>query len=186
MKITNRKLNELVPYVRNARTHSPQQIKQIEASLLEFGWCNPVSIDGKVGIVAGHGRVQAATNLMNSPDAVIPNWPDKTLVPTIDLSHLTPIQRKAYILADNKIALNAGYDSQLLALELMELQEDGFDLPVIGFDTAELDNLFRDNFDGPDDGGLGDGSGSEIEQPQAECQCPKCGFRFDPQATDAD
>lgn len=142
MQVVNRKLDELVPYVGNSRTHSPAQVKQVEASLLEFGWCSTISTDGQAGILAGHCRVQAAVNLMKNPAAVIPNWPDKTVAPTIDLSHLSKTQQKAYIIADNKLAMNAGWNEDLLASEMEGLLDEGFDIGTIGFSEDELAALF--------------------------------------------
>lgn len=109
MIIINRKITELIPYVNNARTHSDEQILQICSSIKEFGFTNPVLIDGENGIIAGHGRLMAAKKLGMEE------------VPTIELSHLSEAQRKAYILADNKLALNSGWDNELLAIEFAEL-----------------------------------------------------------------
>jgi DNA modification methylase len=131
-----RPVAELIPYARNARTHSDGQVAQIAASIREFGFINPVIIDGQGGIVAGHGRVMAARKL------------GLVEVPTLEVSHLTDAQRKAYILADNKLALNAGWDVDLLKVELTELQADGFDLGLIGFGTDELDSLLVDKTEG--------------------------------------
>lgn len=143
LKITHRKIDELVPYQRNARTHSDAQISQIAASIVEFGYTNPILTDGNNGIVAGHGRLSAAKKLRDA-GTKIPNWKDVAEVPTIDLAHLTKAQKKAYILADNKLALNAGWDNDLLSLELAELQDDGFNIDIIGFDSEELDALFAE------------------------------------------
>jgi DNA modification methylase len=129
MKIENVKTNELIPYARNARTHSDAQVGQIAASIKEFGFNNPVLVDEAGGIIAGHGRVMAAQKLALET------------IPCIRLSHLSPTQRKAYILADNKLALNAGWDDAMLALELAELKEEDFDLALIGFDEMELQKL---------------------------------------------
>lgn len=126
----------LIPYARNARTHSDEQVAQIAASIREFGFINPVVIDGTSGIVAGHGRVLAARKLGMAE------------VPTIEVAHLTPAQRRAYILADNKLALNAGWDSDLLKVELTDLGGDGFDLSVIGFSSDELAALLADKTEG--------------------------------------
>ncbi|NOG71273.1 site-specific DNA-methyltransferase [Roseicella sp. DB1501] len=123
------RIDELVPYVRNARTHSDAQIAQIAASIREFGFTNPILVDGERGIIAGHGRLLAARKL------------GLTEVPTIELSHLTPAQRHAYVLADNKLALNAGWDDELLRLELAELRDEGFDLGLTGFDLGEVERL---------------------------------------------
>ena len=127
MEITQRKTADLIPYVNNARTHSEQQVLQIAASIKEFGFNSPVLVDGENGIIAGHGRVMAAKKLGLDE------------VPTIELKHLTKTQKKAYILADNRLALNSGWDNDLLALELGELSDDGFDLDLLGFDVDELE-----------------------------------------------
>jgi DNA modification methylase len=129
MEITQRKTADLIPYVNNARTHSEQQVLQIAASIKEFGFNSPVLVDGENGIIAGHGRVLAAKKL------------NLDEVPTIELKHLTKTQKKAYILADNRLALNSGWDNDLLALELGELSDDGFDLDLLGFDDTELSLL---------------------------------------------
>ena len=121
-----RPLSALIPYARNARTHSDAQVAQIAASIREFGWTQPVLVDGTNGIIAGHGRVLAARQL------ALEN------VPVIELSHLTPTQRQAYILADNKLALNAGWNDDLVTLELEELKIAGFDLDLIGFSDKEV------------------------------------------------
>lgn len=122
-------IDKLIPYINNARTHSQQQIAQVAASIREFGFTNPVLIDGENGIIAGHGRVQAAQKL------------EMAEVPCIRLDHLTDAQRKAYILADNKLAMNAGWDDELLALELGELGDLGFDLELTGFTDEEIKAL---------------------------------------------
>jgi len=129
--IVNKKVNDLIPYINNARVHSDDQINQIAASIKEFGFTNPILIDGENGIIAGHGRVLASKKLNI----------DK--VPTIELSHLTETQKKAYILADNKLALNAGWDDDLLSLELLNLRELDFDLDLIGFGEDELDQIIQ-------------------------------------------
>jgi ParB-like nuclease domain len=116
----------LTPYARNARTHSDAQVGQIAASIREFGFTNPVLVDGERGVIAGHGRLLAARQLGMSE------------VPTIELSHLTPAQKRAYMLADNKLALNAGWDADMLRVELGDLQSEGFDLGLTGFDAAEV------------------------------------------------
>lgn len=117
---------DLVPYTNNARTHSDAQIAQIAASIKEFGFINPVILDGQNGIVAGHGRVLAARKLGH------------TEVPCLDVKWLTDAQRKAYILADNKIAENAGWDDDLLRVEFQELKDAGFDLGLTGFSDLDL------------------------------------------------
>lgn len=130
------KVADLIPYARNARTHSDEQVAQIAASIREFGFINPVIVDGQKGIVAGHGRVMAARKLGLAD------------VPTLEVGHLTEAQRKAYVLADNKLALNAGWDNDLLKVELAELNTDGFDLSLIGFSTDELAKLLADKTEG--------------------------------------
>ena len=126
IKIQYKATEDLIPYARNSRTHSAEQIAQIAASIREFGWTNPVLIDGENGIIAGHGRVLAAHKL------------GETQVPTIELSHMSDIQKRAYIIADNKLALNAGWDNEMLALELGALGNLGFDINLIGFSAEEL------------------------------------------------
>lgn len=121
--------NKLTPYARNSRTHSPQQVKQIAASIKEFGFTNPVLIDESNGIIAGHGRVMAAEHLQ------------LTEVPCIRLEYLTETQKKAYVIADNKLALNAGWDEEMLNLELHDLHAADFDLGMIGFEPDELSDL---------------------------------------------
>ena len=123
-QIIQRDVETLIPYARNARIHSDIQISQIAASISEFGFCNPVLIHGNQ-IVAGHGRLLAARKL------------GMAQVPTLDLSHLTKTQVRAYVLADNQLALNAGWDAEVLSLELAELRDDGFDLEILGFGDLE-------------------------------------------------
>ena len=125
-KIEQIKTSSLIPYARNSRTHSETQIAQIAGSIREFGFTNPVLIDADNGIIAGHGRIMAAQKLGLAE------------VPCIRLDHLTETQRKAYIIADNKLALNSGWDEEMLGLELAELREDDFDLSLLGFDDTEL------------------------------------------------
>lgn len=124
-----RPVDGLVPYARNARTHSDAQVAQIAASIREFGWTNPVLIDEEGGIVAGHGRVLAARVLGQGE------------VPCITLTGLTKTQRRAYVLADNRLALNAGWDDEMLSLELADLKAEGFDLALTGFDGADIAGL---------------------------------------------
>tara|TARA_Y100000592_G_scaffold97686_1_gene168954 strand:+ start:50 stop:1285 length:1236 start_codon:yes stop_codon:yes gene_type:complete len=124
-------ITKLIPYAGNARTHSPEQISQIAGSIKEYGFTNPILIDGENGIIAGHGRLEAARIL------------DLKVVPTIALKHLTTAQKKAYILADNKLALNAGWDVETLQAELEGLQELDFDLGLTGFNEIELADLLE-------------------------------------------
>ena len=119
-------LERLQPYDRNARTHSPEQVAQIAASIREFGFTAPILVDGKDGILAGHGRLAAANQLGLSE------------VPVVVLDHLTPVQRKAYILADNQLALNAGWDLSLLQQEMMALNLADFDLSLLGWSDDEI------------------------------------------------
>ena len=129
MQIEQRLLSELIPYINNSRKHSEDQVTQIAASIKEFGWTNPILVDGDNGIIAGHGRIMAAKKL------------NMTEVPVIELAHLSKEQRKALIIADNKLALNSDWDSNLLAIELKDLQDLGFDLNLTGFDADELANI---------------------------------------------
>ena len=131
MKITTKKVDSLIPYVKNSRTHSDAQVAQIAASIKEFGWTNPILVDGDNGIIAGHGRLLAARKLGFKE------------VPTIELKDLTETQKKAYIIADNRLALNAGWDNEMLTIELNELLADGFALEVLGFDPKELSALLE-------------------------------------------
>ena len=131
MKITQKKVTELIPYVKNSRTHSDEQVAQIAASIKEFGWTNPILVDGQNGIIAGHGRLMAARKLGHKE------------VPTIELADLTETQKKAYIIADNRLALNAGWDNEMLTIELNELLADGFALEMLGFDPKELSALLE-------------------------------------------
>src|SRR5271168_4816621 len=119
-------LEKLIPWARNPRTHSDAQIAQIAASIREFGFNNPILVDTHAGIIAGHGRLLAARKL------------GLTEVPVIVLDHLTEAQKRAYIIADNQLALNAGWDDELLRMELAALQQEDFDVSLIGFADEEL------------------------------------------------
>lgn len=123
-------INKLVPYARNARTHSKEQILQLRSSLREFGFVNPVIVDKDLNIIAGHGRVMAARE------------EELAEIPCVFVEHLTEAQKRAYILADNRLALNAGWDEELLALEFAELKDLDFDLELTGFDEKEIEKLF--------------------------------------------
>ena len=125
-KLEWREIATLIPYARNSRTHSDEQVAQIAASIKEFGWTNPILVDGDNGIIAGHGRIAAARKLGH------------TQVPVIELAELTDAQKKAYIIADNRLALNAGWDNEMLKLEFDELAELGFDLNLTGFSLDEI------------------------------------------------
>jgi len=127
LTIDYRKTGELIPYINNSRTHSEQQVQQVAASIKEFGFTNPILIDEDSGIIAGHGRLQAA-QMMGMDE-----------VPTITLEGLTDTQRKAYVIADNKLALNSGWDFEMLKIELEDMGD--FDLSLLGFDSQELANI---------------------------------------------
>lgn len=144
LTIETRALAALIPFARNSRTHSAEQVDQIAASIREFGWTNPILIDGQNGIIAGHGRLAAARKLGLAD------------VPVIILNHLTDTQQRALIIADNKLALNAGWDTDLLASELADLQGDDFDLTILGFSDAEISDLLAAGDESGD--GTGDGS----------------------------
>lgn len=126
LQVEYRSVDSLIPYARNARTHSDEQVVQIAASIREFGFNNPVLVDGHKGVIAGHGRILAARKL------------DLSSVPVIELGHLSETQKRAFILAENKLTERGGWDSDLLSIELAELQEAGFDLELTGFDDSEL------------------------------------------------
>lgn len=131
LNVKYRKVEDLIPYVNNSRKHSDEQVAQISASIKEFGWTNPILIDGTNSIIAGHGRLMAARKLKMEE------------VPTIELDHLTDTQRKALVIADNKLALNADWDNALLTIELDELLKDGFALDILGFNQDELTALLE-------------------------------------------
>ena len=162
MQIEQVAISELIPYARNSRTHSDEQVAQIAASIKEFGWTNPILIDGESGIIAGHGRLLAARKLGMAE------------VPVIQLDGMTDTQKRAYIIADNKLALNAGWDDELLRLELEELNVEEFKMELLGFDANEL-NLAM---------GLGVDfqPGTEDDQGKldelAPIICPSCGHEF--------
>jgi DNA modification methylase len=131
MKIQQVNVEKLIPFARNSRTHSDKQVAEIAASIKEFGWTNPILVDGDKGIIAGHGRLLAARKL------------GMDTVPVIELAHLTETQKRAYVIADNKLALNADWDDQLLTIELNDLLADGFALELLGFDKDELAKLLE-------------------------------------------
>ena len=132
MQIETLAIDRLIPYARNSRTHSDEQVAQVAASIREFGFTNPVLVDAEGGIIAGHGRVMAARKL----------GMDK--VPCIRLAHLTEAQRRAYVIADNKLALNAGWDEKMLALEFKDLQAMDFDIELTGFGLGDIDELLAE------------------------------------------
>ena len=164
-KVERRAVAALIPYARNARTHSDAQVAQIAASIVEWGWTTPVLIDEAGGIIAGHGRVLAARQLA---------LPD---VPVMVAAGWSEAQKKAYVLADNQLALNAGWDINLLKIEISDLDLEGFDLKLTGFDLAVLGDLY-DNTHNQD---AKESSAKEIDPNEFNmgCKCPKCGFEFD-------
>lgn len=156
----------LIPYAKNARTHSDEQVAQIAGSIKEFGFNNPILVDKSGSIIAGHGRLLAARKL----------GMDK--VPAVQLEHMTEAQRKAYVLADNRIALNSGWDTSMLTLELQELKDD-IDLSLLGFDADEINNLLNlVNFDPATEEDQG-----KLDQLDPKwIDCPHCGKEFDARA----
>ena len=163
MKIEYLSPHDLVPYDRNSRTHAAWQIAQIAASIEEFGFVNPILLGGDGVIVAGHGRLAAAQQL------------DLESVPVIRLAHLSPAQQRALVIADNKIAENAGWDEEMLRIEMFDLNSEGFDLKFTGFDDAEISALMTEPDFAP---------GTEEDQgrldKQTRVSCPQCGEIFDP------
>jgi ParB-like chromosome segregation protein Spo0J len=153
LQVTYRPLAELIPFARNSRTHSDAQIAQIAASIRVFSFTNPVLTDELGGIIAGHGRVLAARQLGLAE------------VPCIELRGLSEVQKRAYVIADNKLALNAGWDTELLAVELQGLADEGYDALLTGFDQGELDELLKGS-EGADKDMLGD-NGFEHESQYA-------------------
>ena len=131
-KIQQVAVADLIPYASNSRTHSDAQIAQIAASIREFGWTNPILIDGDNGLIAGHGRLLAARKL------------GLEIVPAIVLDHLTKAQQRALVIADNQLALNAGWDMELLKAEIEDLKLEDFDLALLGFDDKFLYGIFND------------------------------------------
>lgn len=146
LQIVYRNVDDLIPYARNARTHSEEQITKLASSIKEFGFTDPIELDGENGILSGHGRVMAAKKL------------GLKQVPCVDLNGLTPAQKKAYILAANRLALDAGWDEDLLKVEFEELKADGFDLGLTGFQPEELGDFL------PDEESADDGTADEIPE----------------------
>lgn len=165
-RITVRRVEKLIPYARNAKLHPEAQVRKIAASIREFGFTAPVLTRGD-DILAGHGRVLAAEALGLDE------------VPTVDLSHLSPTQAKAYILADNRIA-ESPWDAEMLALELEELQGEGYDLDLTGFDQEEIENFLSSFDDGEKAEKAPETSAEEIDTDEYKMQhcCPRCGFEF--------
>lgn len=161
---------DLIPYARNSRTHSEIQTAQIAASIREFGFCNPVLIDGQNTIIAGHGRVLAAHLLKLET------------VPCLRLTHLTDAQRRAYVIADNRIALSSGWDAELLANELSDLHADDFDMALLGFDAKELETLLGIQAGSVASSDPPESSSSEVDVDgfSMGAKCPRCSFEFNP------
>lgn len=168
MKIEQIKTEKLIPYARNSKLHSEAQVGQIAASIREFGFNNPVLIDKDNGIIAGHGRVLGAQKL------------GLESVPCLRLAHLTDIQKRAYIIADNRLSeTGGGWDTELLALEIEDLRLEDYDIDLTGFDADSLEAMFDDasgNDDTPPES-----SAKEIDPDDYQMghRCPRCGFEFD-------
>ena len=164
MQVEQLKVGDLIPYVNNSRTHSDEQVMQVASSIKEFGFTNPILIDDDGGIIAGHGRLLAAKKL------------DIDEVPCIRLGYLSEAQRKAYVIADNQLALNSGWDLDSLKIELEELDNFDFDLELLGFDIDELNKIIK----GADfEPATEDEQGKLDELDPKWCQCPHCGKEFD-------
>jgi ParB family chromosome partitioning protein len=163
-KIETRLVADLIPYASNSRTHSDAQVAQIAASIREFGWTNPILIDGDNTIIAGHGRLLAARKLGMED------------VPAIILDHLSKAQQRALVIADNQLALNAGWDIGMLKAEIEDLNLEGFDLDLLGFDERELANFILEvNFEP----GTEDDQGKLDELEPKMVICPHCQSEFD-------
>ena len=161
MQIEQIGIATLIPFAKNSRTHNDAQVAQIAASIKEFGFTNPVLVDEANGIIAGHGRVLAARKL------------NLEQVPSIRLAHLSESQKRAYVIADNKLALNAGWDDEMLAVELTDLKDIGFDLDLTGFTLDEFQAILPiENYP--------ESSAKEIDPDDYKMSdtCPKCGFEF--------
>ena len=161
LKIVYKNVVDLIPYVNNARTHSDEQINQIASSIKEFGFNNPILIDSENGVIAGHGRLLAALKLKL----------DK--VPTVEISGLSEAQKKAYIIADNKIALNASWDMELLKLELDSIKDCSYTPDSMGFEQEELEKLLDIHVEGSVE------TSSEIEEKQATKTEPLQSWKLD-------
>lgn len=162
-------IEKLVPYVNNARTHSPAQIAKLRSSIREFGFINPVIIDGDCGIIAGHGRVAAAQE------------EGMTEVPCVLVDHLTEAQKKAYILADNRFAQDAGWDEDLLRIEIESLQGADFDVALTGFEEFEITDLFA--VETEHETVTKEAENKEFDEEEFgdeafEHECPRCGFKY--------
>jgi len=161
LKIEMLQTSVLIPYIRNSRTHSEFQVTQIAGSINEFGFTNPVLIDEKNMIIAGHGRVKAA-QLLNILQ-----------IPCIRLKNLTDTQKRAYVLADNKLTLNAGWDDELLKIEIEELKLDNFNLNLTGFSESEIHNINK-IFENTTPNDFKEFN----EEIETDYQCPKCKYEW--------
>ena len=159
--IPTKKIVEIKPYQKNARTHSEYQIEKLIASIRTFGFTNPVIVDEENILIAGHGRVEAAKKIGLEE------------VPTITLSHLTPTEKKALVLADNRIAEDAGWDMEMVKAELTSIHATGFEIALTGFTLDDLQN--DDDFDPGSEGDQGN-----IGKLENETTCPECGHHFKP------
>lgn len=157
LAIVYKSLNLMMVYAKNARTHSTEQVEKIIGSIKKYGWTNPILLDESGQVIAGHGRLLAAEKIGFDP------------VPTITLLGLTDAEKKAYRLADNKLPLDAGWDNDLLTMELGDLLAEGFDLTLTGFSAEEIDNMLNVDFSPGDEGDQG-----KLDQLE-EKLCPHCG-----------
>lgn len=157
LSIEYKSLDSMMVYAKNARTHSPEQVEKIIRSIKKYGWTNPILLDESGEVIAGHGRLLAAEKIDFDP------------VPTITLFGLTDAEKKAYRLADNKLPLDAGWDIDLLTMELGDLLADEFDLTLTGFSAEEIDNMLNVDFSPGDEGDQG-----KLDQLE-EKLCPHCG-----------
>ena len=155
-KIEQRSVADLIPYAANSRTHSDAQVAQIAASIKEFGWTNPILVSGDNSIIAGHGRLLAARKLGMDE------------VPTIVLDHLSKAQQRALVIADNQLALNAGWDMKMLKAEIEDLDLENFNLEILGFDESFLDELLETAPSGNDDNPYTDKVKIPTYEPQGE------------------
>ena len=159
-------IHKLIPYVNNARTHNVQQINKLRSSLREFGFINPVIIDRDFNVIAGHGRIMAAKEEGINE------------VPCVFVDYLTEAQKKAYILADNRMAMDAGWDEELLKIEMEELQAADFDMGLTGFREDEIADLFAVKEDPDDTGSNKEFDEGEFGDEEFKHECPRCGFRY--------
>lgn len=157
LAIVYKSLNSMIVYAKNARAHSTEQVEKIIGSIKKYGWTNPILLDESGEVIAGHGRLLAAEKIGFDP------------VPTITLFGLTDAEKKAYRLADNKLPLDAGWDNDLLTMELGDLLAEGFDLTLTGFSAEEIDNMLNVDFSPGDEGDQG-----KLDQLE-EKLCPHCG-----------